>query len=191
MTSPIEFLETRRSIPAAFLGLPGPDPAMLRRILTVAARVPDHGKLAPWRFILIEGEARIAAGEALAAIRLSREQGLTADQLELERRRFASAPLVVALVSRLVPSTKATDWEQELSAGAVAMNLLNAAHAMGFAANWLTDWPVYDDGAGALFGLGDAERLAGFFHIGTPTTPPKERWRPELDQLVTMWSPPR
>ncbi|MGV8840210.1 MAG: nitroreductase family protein [Bauldia sp.] len=190
MTTPFEFLATRRSIPAAFLAEPGPDAEALGRILRVATRVPDHGKLAPWRFVVIEGEARRAAGEALAARRAERSPPPRPEELDAERERFARAPTVIVLVSRMVASEKATEWEEILSAGAVAMNLLNAAHALGYAANWLTDWPAYDDGVRTLLGLGEGERIAGFFHIGTPCMPPQERWRPELGPLVTRWTPP-
>lgn len=190
MTTPFEFLATRRSIPAAFLGEPGPDAAGLERLLRVATRVPDHAKLAPWRFIVIEGDARRAAGEALAARRAERSPPPLPEQLDAERQRFANAPLVIVLVSRIVKTERATEWEEILSAGAVAMNLLNAAHALGFAANWLTDWPAYDDGARAIFGLAEGERIAGFIHIGTPRVEPQERWRPDLAALVTRWTPP-
>lgn len=190
MTTPFEFLATRRSIPAAFLGEPGPDAAAIAEILRVATRVPDHGKLAPWRFVLIQGDARRAAGAALAERRAERAPPPRPEDIDAERDRFGKAPLVIVLVSRLVPSEKATEWEQVLSAGAVAMNLLNGAHAMGFAANWLTDWPAYDDRVRLLFGLGEGERIVGFFHIGTPRIAPQERWRPEVEPLVTRWAPP-
>jgi nitroreductase len=190
VTTPFEFLATRRSIPAAFLADPGPDAAALGQLLRVATRVPDHGKLAPWRFVVIAGDARRVAGDALAARRAERSPPPRPEDIEAERERFTRAPLVIVLVSRLVPSEKATEWEQILSAGAVAMNLLNGAHAMGFAANWLTDWPAYDESVRALFGLGEGERVAGFFHVGTPRIPPQERWRPEVAPLVTRWVPP-
>lgn len=190
MNAPYDFLARRRSIPAAFLGEPGPDAAALERILRVATRVPDHGKEAPWRFIIIEGDARRAAGEALSGRRAERTPPPRPEDLDAERERFAKAPVVIVLVSRLVPSEWATEWEEILSTGAVAMNLLNAAHALGFAANWLTDWPAYDDWARTMFGLVEGERIAGFFHVGTPRVPPTERWRPEIAALVTRWTPP-
>lgn len=189
MQSSFDFLATRRSIPAAFLGLPGPSNEDLRQILTVGARVPDHAKLAPWRFIIIRGDARLRLGADLLAIRIRAKGELSAIEEENERLRFAKAPIVVALVSRPVPSEKATEWEQVLSAGAVAMNVLNATHALGFGANWLTDWPAYDSDVQRLLGLGESERLVGFIHMGTPTVPPQERWRPKLDDLVSEWSP--
>jgi nitroreductase len=189
MQSPYDFLATRRSIPAAFLAAPAPDNEALRQILTVGARVPDHGKLGPWRFIVIRGEARLRLGEDCLAIRRRSKPGLSEIEEVNERTRFAKAPLVIALVSRPMPSEKATEWEQILSAGAVAMNVLNATHALGFAANWLTDWPAYDPDVRDLLGLGESERFVGFIHIGTPTTPPQERYRPKLDDLVSEWAP--
>ncbi len=190
MSTPIEFLTTRRSIPALFLGPPAPDAAQLRQILAAAVRVPDHGKLAPWRFVLLQGDRRAEAGEALLQLRLGRGDSLSDEQRAAERARFTRAPMVIALVSRPQPSAKAPEWEQQLSAGAVGMNLLNGAHALGFAAQWLTDWPVYDAEARALLGLQDTERLAGFIHIGTPKTPPQERPRANPEDLLTEWTPP-
>ncbi len=187
MISPIEFLETRRTIPAAFLQPPGPNPAELARLLTVAARVPDHGKLAPWRFILFEGDARAAAGAALAALRRRRSPPPAGEGLAADVVRFSRVPLVVGLVSRARKHPKATEWEQVLSAGAAGMNLLNAAHALGFGAQWLTEWLAYDEEAGAILGLKPGERFAGFIHIGTPATPPQERWRPALADIVRRW----
>jgi nitroreductase len=188
--TPFAFLSRRRTIPIAFVGEPGPDSRQLEQILTVAVRVPDHGKLAPWRFIIWEGTARAAAGEALAAMRQRREPPPTAEQLAEERVRFTRVPLVIGLVSRAAPNPKATEWEQQLSAGAVGMNLLHAAIALGFSAQWLTDWPVYDAEAGQLFGLKPGERFAGLFHIGTPKVAPQERWRPNVADLVTRWTAP-
>jgi nitroreductase len=189
MASPYAFLAARRTIPVAFLGEPGPSRAQLRQILAVGIRVPDHGKLAPWRFILWEGSARGAAGKALADLRRSRDPAPSAEELAEDLERLSRAPVVIGLVSRASPHPKAPEWEQILSAGAAGMNILNAAHALGFAAQWLTGWPVYDDEAGRLLGLEAGERFAGFIHVGTPKTPPQERWRPPLDELVTYWTP--
>lgn len=190
MQSHYEFLAGRRSIPAAFLGTPGPSNEELRQILTVGARVPDHAKLAPWRFVIVRGEARLRLGEACLAIRLRTKPELSLIDQSNERGRFTKAPIIIALVSRVTPSEKATEWEQVLSAGAVAMNLLNASHALGYGANWLTDWPAYDRDVQRLLGLAEGERLVGFIHVGTPTVPPQERWRPKLDDLLSEWSPP-
>ncbi len=190
MTTPIELLTQRRTVPAAYLGAPGPTEAQLGMLLAAAVRVPDHGKLGPWRFIVFEGEARIAASRALAELHLRKEPGLAAEERAKDATRLALAPAVVAVVSRAAPHVKIPEWEQQLSAGAVAMNLLNAASAIGLSAQWLTGWPAYDPDARALLGLEPFERIAGFIHIGTPTMPPLERWRPEPAALVTRWTAP-
>jgi nitroreductase len=188
--TPFAFLSRRRTVPIAFVGEPGPDSAQLEQILTVATRVPDHGKLAPWRFILWEGDARIAVSAALTQLRQRHQPPPSPKELAEERVRFSRVPLVIGLVSRAAPHPKATEWEQQLSAGAVGMNLLHAANALGFSGQWLTDWPVYNEEAGRLLGLKPGERFAGFFHIGTPKVPPQERWRPKVAELATKWSPP-
>jgi nitroreductase len=190
MSSPISFLTTRRSVSARFLGPPGPDPEQLRQILTAGLRVPDHGKLAPWRFVLLEGEHRRRAGEGLLAIRLDRGDVLAEEERRAEVERFTSAPIAVGIVSRAAPHPKIPEWEQRLSAGAVCMNVLNGAHALGFAAQLLTDWPVYDAGARRFLGLEPWERLCGFIHIGTAKVAPAERPRPEPDAITTRWEPP-
>lgn len=190
MASPIEFLTTRRSVPAQFLGSPGPDQQQLDEILTAAIRVPDHGKLAPWRFVAFQGENREIAGRMLLDLRQRRGDTLSDAEQEIERTRFTRAPLVIAVVSHAAPHFKIPEWEQELSAGAACMNLLNGAAALGFATQWLSDWPIYDAEAGALLGLEPGERFAGFIHIGTPQMPPQERPRPRPADLLTEWSPP-
>jgi nitroreductase len=186
----VDFLAKRRSASAMSLTAPGPDDAQLADLLRLAARVPDHGKLAPWRFIVYRGEARAAAGRLLAEIHARREPGIAEPFLDADRGRLAQAPLVVGVVSRAAPHVKIPEWEQELSAGAAAMNLVLAAFAKGFAAQWLTGWFVYDEEAGQALGLKPGERFAGLIHIGTPDTPPVERPRPPLSDLVTVWSPP-
>jgi nitroreductase len=189
MSSPIVFLTTRRSVSARFLGPPGPDDDQLRQILTAALRVPDHGKLAPWRFVLLEGERRREAGEGLLAIRQGRGDVLSDEERNAEIGRFTSAPIAIGIVSRAAPHPKIPEWEQQLSAGAVCMNLLNGVHALGFAAQLLTDWLVYDAGARRFLGLEDWERLCGFIHVGTPKIAPTERPRPEPDAVLTRWRP--
>ncbi len=163
------YLKTRRSIPAPQLDEPGPDFGAISEMLTIAARVPDHGKLAPWRFIVYGREDRPKAVEGLAAI--ARGNGAAdSEQQALKAHGFAEAPLVVAVVSAPIPDhPKIPLWEQELSAGAVCLNLVHAAHAKGFAAQWLTGWFAYDRDALRLLGVGEGERIAGFIHIGTPT----------------------
>ncbi|MCW6512469.1 nitroreductase family protein [Lichenifustis flavocetrariae] len=177
----------RRSVPPPALTGPGPDPVQLQTLLTIAARVPDHGKLAPWRFIVFEGEGRLRAGEALAALYAADHPEADAKRLDLERRRLAQAPLVIGVVSRAAPHVKIPEWEQLLSAGAVAMNLILAANAMGFATSWLTEWYAYDRRALTALGLDETEKMAGFIHIGRPTAVIEDRVRPNLADLITRF----
>jgi nitroreductase len=184
---PITLLTTRRSLKPNELARPGPTPADLETLLTIAARVPDHGKLIPWRFIVFEGEARQKAGEAIAAAFLVKYPDAKPEQIEYERQRLARAPLVVAVVSRAAPHIKIPEWEQVLSAGAAAMNLVNAAHALGFAATWITEWYAYDRGVLDALGLAAHEKIAGFVHIGRPVQMPQDRPRPALTDIVSRF----
>jgi nitroreductase len=188
MLNALELLTTRRSFKAMELSGPGPSAAQIDTLLTVAARVPDHGKLAPWRFIVFEGEARRAAGDAIAAAFQAKYPEAKPEHVESERNRLLRAPLVVAVVSRAGPHVKIPEWEQVLSAGAAAMNLILAAHALGFAANWITEWYAYDRAVLDALGLAPHERIAGFVHIGTPPGPPEDRPRPALSEIVTRFS---
>lgn len=183
-----DYLTTRRSVPAPQLTAPGPDRGTLMAMLTIAARVPDHGKLAPWRFVVFEGEARAAAGERLAAIVSAREPDADAQRLTLERERFSRAPLVVGIVSTAAPHPKIPQWEQVLSAGCVGLNLLHAAAAYGFAAQWITEWCAYDEEAKAALGVGPHENVAGFVHLGTAGERPSDRTRPDVPALVTYFA---
>lgn len=183
----IPLLQRRRSVPPQALAEPGPTSAEIDTLLAIAARVPDHGKLAPWRFIVFEGAARDRAGEALAAIVLADTPDAPPKRLDLERNRLKLAPVVVAVVSRAVPHAKIPEWEQLLSAGAVAMNLTVAATAMGFGTSWLTEWYAYDTRAKAALGLAETENIAGFIHIGTPTVVPEDRVRPVMSEIVTRF----
>jgi nitroreductase len=188
MPDALQLLKTRRSVKPMELSGPGPSAAELDMLLTIAARVPDHGKLAPWRFIVFEGDERLAAGEKIAAIFRQRKADATADQIDFERKRLARAPLVVAVVSRAGPHVKIPEWEQQLSAGAAAMSLVIAAHAMGYAASWITEWYAYDRAVLDALGLAANERMAGFVHIGRPAKPPEERDRPKLADIVSRYS---
>jgi nitroreductase len=187
MPDALQLLKTRRSVKPMELGGPAPSAAEIDTMLTVAARVPDHGKLAPWRFLVFEGGARLSAGEKIAAVYRAQHADATAEQLEFERNRLARAPLVIAVVSRAGPHVKIPEWEQQLSAGAAAMNLVNAAHAMGYAASWITEWYAYDRAVLDALGLAANERVAGFVHIGRPAKPPEERDRPKLDDIVSRF----
>lgn len=187
----LSLLETRRSVKPDALGEPGPNPDELRRLLTVASRVPDHGGLVPWRFILFRGEARRAASAQLAAVYSAQHPELSAQTvgtLAKLSHLFTQAPLVVAVVSRADPSARKPVWEQVLTAGAVCMNLMTAATAIGYASVWLTGWAAYDADALAALGVRAEEKVAGFIHIGTAQERPPDRTRPVLDQLITDWS---
>lgn len=187
MPDALQLLKTRRSVKPMELTGPGPTAAEIDTLLTVASRVPDHGKLTPWRFIIFEGNARLAAGGKIAAVFYAAHPQATDDQIEFERTRLARAPLVIAVVSRAAPHAKIPEWEQQLSAGASAMSLVIAAHALGFAATWLTEWYSYDAAAGQALGLAGNERFAGFVHIGRAVKPPEDRPRPNLADIASRY----
>jgi nitroreductase len=187
MPDAIELLKRRRSIKPMELKAPGPSAAQLETLLTIASRVPDHGKLAPWRFVIFEGDSRTKAGEKIAEIFRQKNPQATAEQIEFERKRLARAPLVVAVVSRAGPHVKIPEWEQLLSSGAAAMNLVIAANALGFGASWLTEWYAYDREVLDALGLAPNEKIAGFVHIGTPDTLPSDRERPALSAVVQRY----
>jgi nitroreductase len=188
MPDALELLKTRRSIKPVELAGPGPSAAEIETLLTIASRVPDHGKLVPWRFIIFEGEARLAAGEAIAAAFSAKYPQAKPEHVEAERIRLARAPLVIAVVSRAAPHVKIPEWEQVLSAGAAAMSLVFAAYALGYAASWITEWYAYDPGVLAALGLKEHERIAGFVHIGRPSAAPEDRARPPLDAIATRFA---
>jgi len=187
MTDALELLKTRRSVKPIELVAPGPTAAELDTLLTVASRVPDHGKLTPWRFIVFAGEARRKAGDLIAQVFKANHPEAKDEHVDFERERLARAPLVIAVVSRAGPHVKIPEWEQVLSAGAAAMNLVTAAHALGFAATWITEWYAYDRGVLEALGLGPNEKIAGFVHIGRPKQPPEDRPRPPLAEIVTTF----
>jgi nitroreductase len=190
MPDALELLKTRRSVKPMEMTGPAPSEAEIATLLIIASRVPDHGKLTPWRFIVFSGDARLAAGDIIAeAFRASRADA-TPDQIDFERKRLARAPLVIAVVSRAAPHVKIPEWEQQLSAGASTMSLVLAAHAMGFAASWITEWYAYDRRVLDGLGLAANERVAGFVHIGRPAKPPEERDRPKLETVVTRYAGP-
>ena len=185
MTDALKLLATRRSFKAVELAGPAPSAAEIDTLLTIASRVPDHGKLTPWRFVVFAGDARQKAGEAIAAAFAAKYPDAKPEHIAYERLRLARAPLVIAVVSRAGPHVKIPEWEQVLSAGAAAMSLLVAAHALGFAATWITEWYAYDRGVLDAFGLAAHERIAGFVHIGRPAEAPEDRPRPPLAEIVT------
>lgn len=183
----IDYLGVRRSIPAFQMSEPGPDKAEIEEILRLASRVPDHGKLAPWRFIVYRGEERGRISEELLKLALEAKPELSDEMIQVERTRFTRAPVVVAVVSKSGPHLKIPEWEQLMSAGAVCLNTIFAANAHGWVANWLTEWFAYDERAYELLGVKPGERIAGFIHMGSTTFPAVERPRPELTETVTWF----
>lgn len=177
----LDRLATRRSAPAQALIAPGPSEAELDRILTLGARTPDHGKLFPWRFVVLGPQSRARIAEKLTVLAELRDKPAK-DQAVLAK--LTAAPVTILVVSAPVPASKPI-WEQELSAGAVCMNLEHAAGGFGYSASWITDWYSYDPQGAALFGVGEDERIAGFIHIGTLAEQPLERPRPEMSAKVT------
>jgi nitroreductase len=188
MIDALALLKSRRSVPPAFLKEPGPDPRQLETLLTVAARVPDHGKLQPWRFILYEGAARDKASRIVSEAFLSRNPNADDVARRKEGTRFSLAPLVVGVVSTAGEHPKIPIWEQQLSAAAVCENMVIAAAAMGFGASWLTGWYAYDDEVLARLGLRPGERIAGFVHVGSASEVVPDRPRPEIESITTRFA---
>ncbi|MFG1374621.1 nitroreductase [Xanthobacter oligotrophicus] len=187
MPDALELLATRRSSRIIDLVEPGPSADELDTLLTIASRVPDHGKLAPWRFIVFEGEGRARAGGKLAEVLAAADPGVSEKRLEDERGRFLRAPVVVAVVSRAAPHVKIPEFEQLLSSAAACQNLLIAAAALGYGATWLSEWPTYDSEARTALGLDAFERITGFIYIGTATQKLEDRPRPDLAAVVTRF----
>jgi len=186
-STPLSLLQTRRSGKPRDLVAPGPDDAQLRQIIEVALRTPDHGKLAPWRFVIVPAERRAALAQLLE--QAYRAEKPDARRLEIEAmHQFAhQAPSLVVALSSPVVGSKIPLWEQQLSVGAAIMNLLHAVHASGFAGGWLTGWPSYNAAVRDAFGSAN-EAIAGFVFIGTPGRPLEERPRPEYESAVSVWS---
>jgi len=186
-TNPVlGFLQRRRSVVAKLLGEPGPTAEQLTQILTVAARVPDHKKLEPWRFIVLREDARARLDAEANAIRVAEASGEdTPPAPALVPGPFRRAPVVVVVVSSPRSDTPVPVWEQTLSAGAVCQNLLIASGSLGFGAQWITEWTAYSPGVAELLGLAPEEQVAGFVYIGTAQEQPKERPRPDLSRKVT------
>jgi nitroreductase len=181
----IEYLKTRRSMPAFQMKEPGPTKAEIEEILTLAVRVPDHGKLAPWRFIVISGDERQRISLALSKIARAEKPDLSEEMIKVEETRFTRAPVVIAVVSTAAPHVKIPEWEQMMSAGAVCLNMVIAANALGYVSNWLTEWMAYSEKAYEIIGVKQGEKIAGFVHIGSTDFPVTERPRPELSDIVT------
>ncbi|MBS9720626.1 nitroreductase [Tianweitania sp. BSSL-BM11] len=186
----IDFLSTRKSIPIKDLAEPAPSDAELETILRIASRVPDHGRLAPWRFILYRGQARVDVGEKLADLAEQLEGPLEEGRRKQELSRFSRAPLVIGVVSVPKPHPRIPDWEKFLSGGAAAMNLILAANGLGYAANWISNWYSDHPEGRRLLGLKSDERVVGFIHIGTYKGELSDRPRPALDEIVSDYAGP-
>lgn len=187
-TAFFEFLAARRSVKPDRLVAPAPTAEELNRILTVGTRVPDHKKLSPWRFIVFEGDARVAAGEIFAkACEKEEREPPSYVRLDMERARFTRSPMVIAVISSVKPRPGAPEWEQVLSVGALCFNLCLAANALGFGTSWLSEWIAYSPTVREAFGLKEHEKIAGFIYVGTPMEKPEERERPKLEALVQHW----
>jgi nitroreductase len=180
----VDFLAKRRSASAMTLTAPGPDAIQLAELLRLAARVPDHGKLSPWRFVILRGPAKDAFAEKIAALADRQANPVKANAA---LRKLTRPPVAVAVISRYIPGEIA-EWEQRLSAAAVCQQMLLAAAALGWGANWITDWYSYDTSAREILDLGDGEQVAGFLYLGTASEPPQERARPDVAALTTEWT---
>ncbi|KUO67239.1 MAG: NAD(P)H nitroreductase [Alphaproteobacteria bacterium BRH_c36] len=187
-TEILDFLSARRSLKPTMFADQGPSPDELTRILTIAARVPDHKKLNPWRFIVFSGESRAKAGELFAkACTAEDRQEPSEIRLQTERERFLRAPLVVAVIASPVEKPGAPEWEQILSAGAAAFNLCLAANALGYGTCWITEWIAYSPIVKEGLALSETERVAGFVYIGKAKERQDDRDRPNLPEIVTHW----
>lgn len=186
-SGPLTLLLSRRSGSAKAMIGPGPSAAELDLILKAAARVPDHGKLAPWRFIIFEGEGRARMGEVLVEAMRADDIAASEERLRMERERFLRAPVVIGVISRVREGIPIPEWEQILSAGACCHTLVLAAHSLGYIANWITEWCAYHPLVREKLGLKSGERVAGFIYIGTPAAPLEERPRPDYHALATRF----
>jgi nitroreductase len=181
----LKLLARRRSSSSQTLGLPIPSREETQLLLRLGVRTPDHGKLFPWRLLILEGAAKARLVARFEEIAAARED---ADTATAKLAKLAAPSLTLTVISRVQPGQKIPEWEQELSAGAVCANLLVAAAALGYGANWITDWYAYDPRTLALLGLEDGERIAGFVHVGTPAEAPLERVRPDVEALTSYWA---
>jgi nitroreductase len=187
-SSLLTFLKTRKSASAKAMGGPGPDAAQLRDILSIAVRVPDHGKLNPWRFVLFEGAARGQVGDRFAARFAELHPDYPAENITFQKGLFLRAPVVVAVVSTAAVHAKIPVWEQQMSAAAVCFNLVLAAQSLGFDSQWQSDWVAYDAGAKAAMGVSASENVAGLIYVGTSSVALEDRPRPDAAALTTRWS---
>lgn len=182
-----DLIALRRSAGSKMLTSPGPSPDEVTELLSVAARVPDHRKLEPWRFIVFEGAARLKFGDKIEAIHKAKTPDAKPEDLKAERERFLRAPVIIGVISSPNTAHKTPVWEQELSTGAVCQNLLLAGNAAGWAGVWLSEWISYDDDIKAELGLETDERCAGFIYLGTGTALSPERPRPNMAIKITRY----
>ncbi len=182
---PLQALHHRRSTPSRLLTQPGPDAGQLLAILECAVRAPDHGNLTPWRFLTIQGDARLRLGDLLAHRSIERNPATLPAVIEKDRQRFSYAPVILAVIAQPTPGHKVPEHEQLSSGAAVCLLVLQAANALGFGAQWLTGWAAYDPVITGALGLAGPERILGFIHIGTPRDTVAERERPDPKSLLT------
>jgi nitroreductase len=186
-SSALSLLKTRKSASVKAMTGPGPTPEQLNTILEIAVRVPDHGKLTPWRFVLFEGEARQKFGEVMKARWRQLHPDHGAESLAFQAGLFLRAPTALVIVSKAGPHVKIPEWEQLLSAGALTQNILLAASALGVGAQWNTDWIAYDPEIMKAMGLSEHEKIVGIVYFGTPAAPLEDRPRPDPQSLITRW----
>ena len=185
----LDLLAQRRSTPVIGLGAPGPSAAELEQLLEIAARVSDHRRVVPFRFIVFRDQARTKFGDALAQVFAAANPEASREMIAIERGRFERAPLVIAVISKVDVDHRTPEWEQVLTAGAVCQNMLVGANAMGFAGQWLTEWYAFDPAIREALGLEDThEQVAGFLYFGTAQADPKERPRVEASDITTYWA---
>jgi len=185
----LDLLLSRRSGSAKAMKGPGPSDEQIRTLIEAATRVPDHGKLSPWRFLILKGDARAALGGIAASALKTTEPDANDERLAIEQRRFLRAPVIIAVVSRVREAIPIPEWEQILSSGASCQTLCIAAHAMGFVANWITEWPAYHPMVRDALGLHAGEKIAGFIYLGHPVEPLVDRPRPRYEDIASEWTP--
>jgi len=185
-----DFLLKRRSVVVRDMVGPGPSDAEIEKIMRAGMRVPDHGRLTPWRFIVIRGEAREKLGKILGDAYRKANPECIDEQVEIEEERFLRAPVVIAVVSHTNPAHKIPEWEQILSSGAACQTMLISALSMGFAAQWITEWYAYNDDVKAALGAAPADRIAGFLYLGSMQDAPTDRDRPDYGNIVSEWTGP-
>lgn len=183
----LDLLLSRRSGSAKAMKGPGPSAEQIRTLIACASRVPDHGKLTPWRFVIFEGDARAAFGEVLVRALKTTEPDASDERIKQEQNRFLRAPAVIAVISRIREGIPIPEWEQTLSAGAVCQTMCIAAHAMGFVANWITEWYAYHPVVREALGMKSGERVAGYIYLGHPAAELVDRPRPEFDAIANHW----